>query len=286
MHNQALILLRPMSRIAICLIIVSGSGSVATAGGQPVSSHARITYTVKQPDETSLGPSTLLANINGKSHVVINKSQGRCLSLVDQRDFDGDGLMDALVEEFPGCGGNCCPSSFFFVSARPGGAFAVSPDFADSWKDPIIEKWKDRWSVVFVSNNEGMNLMRPVEFTRRFVFRGGKPLKVEEHRRQELKAIVEMRSEIFKNDLNDPDESHFFQYDLHGHGGGKKDTIRGTLWQRWGRIMWTVEFADGKTFSSDDACKRIGVLPTKTSGVHDLVCDQDTVLHWTGSAYK
>src|SRR5215472_9357859 len=190
MHNKALILLRPMSMIAICLIVSSGSGSGST--GQPVSSHARITYTVKQPDATPPGPSTLLANINGKSHVVIGKSQGRCLRLADQRDFDGDGLMDALVEELPGCGGNCCPSSFFFVSARPDGAFAVSPEFADSWKDPVIEKWKGRWSVVFVSNNEGMNLMRPVEITRRFVFRGGKPLKVQEHRRQELKALAEM----------------------------------------------------------------------------------------------
>jgi hypothetical protein len=275
-----------MSMIAICLI--ASSGSISTAGGQPVSSHPQITYTVKQPDATSLGPSTLLANINGKSHVVIGKSQGRCLRLAGQRDFDGDGLMDALVEELPGCGGNCCPSSFFFVSARPGGTFAVSPEFADSWKDPVIEKWKGRWSMVFVSNNEGMNLMRPVEVTRRFVFRAGKPLKVEEHRRQDLKAIVEMRSEIFKNDPNDPEETHFFQYHLHGDGDGdgKKDTIRGTLWQRWGRIRWTVEFADGKTFLSDDACKRIGVLPTKTNGVHDLVCDQDTVLHWTGAEYK
>jgi hypothetical protein len=271
-----------MSMIAICLIVSSGS----TAAGQPVSSQAQITYTVKQPDEKSFGPSTLLANINGKSHVVIGKSQGRCFLLADQRDFDGDGLMDALVEELPACGGNCCPSSFFFVSARPDGSFAVSPDFADSWDAPVIEKWKGRWSAVFVSKNEGMNVNRPVEATSRFVFRGGKPLKVEEHRRQELKAIVEMRSEIFKNGFNDPDETHSFQYDLHDDGNGKKDTIRGTLWARWGRIMWAVEFADGKTFSSNDACKRIGVLPTKTNGVHDLVCDQDTVLHWTGAEYK
>ena len=87
-----------------------------------------------------------------------------------------------------------------------------------------------------------------------------------------------------KDDLNDPDETHSFQYDL--DGDGKKDTIRGTLWQRWGRIMWTVEFANGKTFSSEDACKRIGVLPSKINGVNDLVCDQGTVLHWNGAEYK
>lgn len=205
-----------------------------------------------------------------------------CPCRFEQKDFDADGYLDALVEDITACGGNCCPNKFFFVSARPDGTFAVSDEFADSWKDPDIEKWKGHWSVVVVSNNEGVNQQRPVEYTRRFVLEGGKAVKVEEHLRKDMKAIVEMRSEIFKTD--DPGETHSFQYDL--DGDGKKDTISGRLWERWGRILWTVEFANGKKFSSNDACKRIGVLPTKTEGVNDLVCDQDTVLHWDGSEYK
>jgi len=229
-----------------------------------------------------LGPSTLLATINGKSSVLINKSKGKCLQIVEQRDFDGDGSLDALVEDITACGGNCCPSQFFFVSARPDGTFAMSDEFADSWKDPVIERWKGQWSVVVVSNDEGFNNQRLVEITRRFVLQGGKAVKVEEHRRQELKAIAEMRSEIFKGDS--PEETHSFEYDL--DGDGKNDTISGKLWERWGRILWTVQFANGKTFSSNDGCKRIGVLTSKTNGINDLVCDQDTVLRWNGSEYK
>jgi hypothetical protein len=118
--------------------------------------------------------------------------------------------------------------------------------------------------------------------TRRFVLDGGKAVKVEERRRQDMTSIVEMRSEIFSG--QDPDETHRLQYDV--DGDGKKDTITGKLWERWGRILGTVTFANDKEFSSKDGCKRIGDLPTKTGGVNDLVYDQDTVLHWNGSEYK
>jgi hypothetical protein len=275
-----------------CVAVAAQTGGTAptpnaTAPGQqtqksPQSPRPRIRYSIKQSGETDFGPSTLLATFNGKTSVVIPKSEKKCLAIKEQRDFDGDGLTDALVENITACGGNCCPNQFFFVSARPDGTFAVGDELADSWKDPVIEKWKGKWSVVIVSNNEGVNTERPVEYTRRFVLQDGKGVKVEEHKRPDMKAIVEMRSEIFKSD--DPGETHSIQYDL--DGDGKKDTITGRLWERWGRILWTVEFADGKKFSSNDACKRIGVLPTKTDGVHDLVCDQDTVLHWNGTEYK
>lgn len=248
----------------------------------PPAVRPRIRYSIRESGETPFGPSSLVATFNGKTSVLVPMSKKKCLQILEERDFDGDGYLDALMEDVTACGGNCCPNRFFFVSARPDGTFAVSDELADSWKDPTIEKWKGHWSVVIVSNNEGANQERPVEFTRRFVLEDGKAVKVAEHKRPDMKAIVEMRSEIF--DIDKPEETHTFQYDL--AGDGKKDTITGRLWQRWGRILWTVDFADGKKFSSDDACKRIGVLPTKTNGVHDLVCDQDTVLHWDGNAYK
>lgn len=277
------LLLRAILLIFGCL---AGSAQQPAGGAsparQPASSHARISYSVKNSDETALGPSTLLATINCRSRVLINKSKGKCLRIVEQRDFDGDGLLDALVEDITACGGNCCSEKFFFISARPDGTFAMSREFADSWTEPVIEEWNGQWSVVIVSNNEGVNRERPVEITRRFVLQGGKAVKVEEHRRKELETVAELRSEIFKRD--DPEEMHTLHYDL--DGDGKTDTISGKRWERWGRILWIVEFANGKTFSSNDGCKRIGVLASKTNGVNDLVCDQDTVLRWNGDEYK
>ena len=152
----------------------------------------------------------------------------------------------ALVAHITACGGNCCPNRFF-VSALGNGRFEVGEEFADSWAYPVVEQWKGRWSIVVTSNNEGINLDRPLEITRRFILERGKAVKVEEWRRKDLESIVEMRSEIFNTD--DADEMHSVEYDL--DGDGKKDQITGRLWYRWGRILWSVQFADGKKFSSD-----------------------------------
>lgn len=274
-----------LSVIAALLVCISALAKAQASKPSSIGSsqtNPRIRYSIKQSGETPFGPSTLLASFNGKSTVLLSKSKEKCLRIVEQKDFDGDGLPDALVMDITACGGNCCANEFFFVSARPDGTFVMSDEFADSWQDPVVEKWKGHWSVVVVSNNEGVNRERPVEFTRRFVLENGKAVKLEEHRREDMKAIVEMRSEIFKG--NNEEETHTLKYDL--DGDGKKDTITGKLWERWGRILWTVDFANGKQFSSNVGCKRIGVLPTKTNGVHDLVCDQDGVLHWNGSEYK
>jgi hypothetical protein len=83
---------------------------------------------------------------NGKTRELIGKSKKMCLQVYDQRDFDGNGLVDALVSHNAGCGGNCCSDSYFFVSAFSGDRFQTSDEFAHSWGFPIIEKWKGRWS--------------------------------------------------------------------------------------------------------------------------------------------
>lgn len=159
----------------------------------------------------AMSPAALYATVDGKSHQVIPKSQGKCLNIVSQRDFAGSGILSALVMHSVACGGNCCPDKFFFVSYLGDGQFKVSSEFADSWKEPEIEKWKGRWSVVVVSNNAGMNQERPLEFTRRFVLQDGEAAKMEEHQRSDLKTIVEIRSEVFKGT---PGEEHTIKYDL------------------------------------------------------------------------
>jgi hypothetical protein len=240
-----------------------------------------IKYSVEVADD---GVSTALrADSNGKTHELIGKSKKMCLQVYDQRDFDGNGLADALVSHSPGCGGNCCSDSYFFVSASSGDRFELSDEFADSRGFPVIEKWKGRWSVVVTSTNEGiMNQERPLEITRRFILEAGKAVRVEEHRRRDVESIVEIRSEIFNPDRLD--ETHSIEYDL--DGDGKNDQITCKFWARWGSMLWSVEFANGKKFSSDVGCKRIGVLKTKTNGVSDLVCDQSTIFRWDGSGYR
>jgi hypothetical protein len=271
----------------------SGNAASAQSSGKPTSARqtppaarAKIRYSIKPGESPAF--SILRATFNGKTTELMGKDKRTCLQIVDQRDFDGDGYLDALVAVSSSCGGNCCPDDFFFVSARPAGRFVVAA-LADSWNDPVIEKWKGQWSVVVVSDNTGANLDRPLEITRRFVLRAGRAVKVEQHRRKEIDALVNMRSEDFRSEVypKDPpaDEPppHTLEYDL--DGDGRKDTISGTIWEVWGTIRWTVTFADGKQFSTEVGCRRIGVLATTTNGVHDLVCDQDSVFRWDGTKY-
>jgi len=208
--------------------------------------HPRIEYSVEQSGDGAFGYAALHATANGKTCNLLSRSREMCLQVVDQRDFVGNGLIDALVAHITACGGNCCPNRFF-VSALGNGRFEVGEEFADSWAYPVVEQWKGRWSIVVTSNNEGINLDRPLEITRRSILERGEAVKVEEWRRKDLESIVEMRSEIFNTD--DADEMHSVEYDL--DGDGKKDQITGRLWYRWGRILWSVQFADGKKFSSD-----------------------------------
>lgn len=264
--------LRLAASAAAAVILLAGSLSAAAQASQKPAPVPRVRY--------SLGSGGgIVATVDGKVYRVTPKSS-KCLNIVSQRDFAGTGVISALVMDITACGGNCCPNQFFFVSYAGDGQFKVSKEFADSWKDPVIERWKGRWSVVVVSNNAGMNRERPVEYTRRFELQDGEAVKMEEHQRQNMKALVEIWSDIFKGT---PGEKHTIKYDL--DGDGKKDTITCTYWERWGSMFWSVEFANGKTFKSDLGCKRIGVLATKTEGVHDLVCDQDVVFKWDGEKY-
>jgi hypothetical protein len=226
--------------------------------------------------------SALVATADGKTYQLIDRSKEMCLQVVDQRDFDGNGLVDALVENILGCGGNCCSNSFFFVSNMGGGRFEISDDLADSWGFPVIEEWKGRWSVVVVSDLEGIDQQRLEEIKRRFILESGRAIQVEASMLKEMESIVEIRSEIFHP--NKLDETHSIEYDL--DGDHKKDRIETTYGSRWGRMLWSVQFADGKKYTSNIRCKRIGVLETKTDGVTDLVCDQDGVFRWNGLGYQ
>jgi hypothetical protein len=174
-------------RFAVAGSLIFAIGMAAQPQRNPSPQRPRkIEYFVEKSDDSMF--STLKARANGKTYTLIDKSEEACLVVVDQRDWDGNGLTDALVARVTACGGNCCPDGFFFVSALGYGQFKTSHDLADSWKDPVIEKWKNHWSVVIVSTNAGMNSNRPEEITRRFILQAGQPVKVEESLRREIKA--------------------------------------------------------------------------------------------------
>jgi len=242
-------------------------------------SHARVSYFARQ-SKTMF--SSLVAIADDQTYSIIDLTEEACLKVLDQKDFDGNGTKDALVKLITACGGNCCGNSFFFVSYAGNGQFQRSEAFGYAWTDPTIGLWNGRWSVKVVSSNEGVNQAEPKERTERFVFDLGKAVLVEASERKSIVADVELKSAAF--DMGHPDERHGITIDLDNDGAA--DKITGELWQRWGRILWIVQFANGKSYASQTSCKRIGVLKSRTAGVRDLVCDEDRILRWTGQAYE
>ena len=82
------------------------------------------------------------------------------------------------------------------------------------------------------------------------------------------------------------DTVSLLQYDL--DGDGKPDTISGSYWSRWGRILVeNIQFGTGKTLElSEVNCKCIGVLETSHNGMRNLVCDASAQYHWDGKTYQ
>jgi len=203
----------------------------------------------------------------------------RCLSVFLESDLDGDGLTDALIDS-SACS-SYVQSTYFFVAGTRGDHFTAQE--LGYGVGLSMETWRGRQTAVFESNNEGYNQYRPESVTRRFVFERGRAVMVDEQRAVEVVALANLRSEEF--DEAKPDQEKVLLFDL--DGDGKKDAIVGTLWQRWGRIMWHVRFADGRVSDGGSSgCKRIGVLAEKTMGHHDLVCDFDARLKWNGKTYQ
>jgi hypothetical protein len=226
--------------------------------------------------------STLKATVNGKEYTLIDKKAEKCLILEEQRDFDNNGSMDALVTSIDACGGNCCPNSFFFVTYKGKGEFVVSDDFGSSRGNLKIENWKGKPSIVMIENNEGYNLEQAEEIKYRYVLDTAGQAEVAEYSiRKHIPSLRDMKSTEFE--FTKSGEYRKMEFDL--NGDSKMDLIKGELYERWGRIIWSVTITGMSEITSEPHCKRIGILSTKTAGFHDIVCDFDKVLHWDGKKY-
>lgn len=219
---------------------------------------------------------------DGKRVVIVDTSAELCLWPAEVRDFDGNGHEDFLVRLSNGCGGNCCGSSYFFISNQGNGVFKRTA--SEGWVsgEAVTELWENTWSVVFTSTNEGYNTDDYEEVTERFILRNDSMILVEQNSPTEIEALVELRSSAF--DFESTDEVQEIHFDL--DEDGLEDVISCRLWHRWGRLLATIEMADGEQLVYDGlASKRLGVLASMTNGIHDLVGDLDQVFKWDGETY-
>lgn len=244
----------------------------------------KISYYTANAENSTLSHAGLYARISQKKYTVIPEGleeDGRCMEIIDSLDFDQNGYNDALIMDILACGGNGYPNAFFFCSySKEADSFRISKEFGQSWEDPIIEDWNGKPSVKVISNLQGMTTDM-AERTERFVLQDGQAIRVEYEEAKLIPAMIELKSADFTQ--KEQEHGKRIKFDL--NGDGLKDEISGNYWERWGSMGWSVKLANGKIVAGDDSRKRVGVLSSKTKGVHDIVLDLDDVMVWNGEKY-
>ncbi len=119
----------------------------------------------------------LVATLGEQTYSIASPEEEMCLNVVDQRDFDGDGTIDALIENVTACGGNCCGNSYFFVTHEGEGRFQRSGEFGYSWTTPEVELWQGQWSIAVTSETGGGRA--PSMISQRFILDDGQYMKVD-----------------------------------------------------------------------------------------------------------
>jgi hypothetical protein len=256
------------------------SGEFATRTQQVKPEHGKIAYQIEEDSDGFA--KQVVAKLNGQTYIVVPFSDKKCLNITDQRDYDGDGWQDALIEDITACGGNGSQNQFFFISFNGKGRFRQTEPFGYTTEPPSIQKYLNQWSVLVESNSEGVNTNPAMNKLERFILTFGRAFMVESSEVKSIQAIKEITAPEVSSEM---ETKLLLEYDL--NSDGELDQILGSLWGRWGRIMWSVEMSSGEVAPQNDySCKRLGVLESVTKGVHDLVCDQDTILRWNGGVYS
>ena len=220
----------------------------------------------------------LYARANGVEYNIDIES--KCIDIVEQDDFDGNGIVDALIEE-DACGGTIAMYGYYIVSYSENGYFTISNAV---WGNGYtVEDWKSNKSILIIDANVGYDNDEMDTKKERYVLKDGKMELVETMKKQLVVSIKELKS----SDFHHEDEKHLrLKYDLDGNG--ITDFFECYYWSRWGSMMIRRFVLNGNEIKDDClnvGIKRIGILSSKTNGYHDLVLDEDEIIKWNGKKY-
>jgi hypothetical protein len=206
---------------------------------------------------------SLIITKDGK---VIEGPSAYILSIEFQKDFNQDGIMDALISTSGG--GNCCPSEYMFVTIVEGKVVTAELDY--EWADySVIEK-------------DGQLLVeqKTEDLTNIYKFDGKAAIKLNTAKKTVLKTIAEVHGvgPMYSGD----EETKIFRADL--NMDGKQEKIEFSIWPRWGTISCYLPVPAGSTYSTEN-CDRVGVLESMRNGYRELVCNNDRVIYFDGKKW-
>lgn len=185
-----------------------------------------------------------------------------------QGDFNGDGVLDALVIASELCA--ACASDIYFATLKAGRL--VTMPITASGNLPQVRQEGDQWFIE-IEGGGGREV---------YVIDGDRPVAYTTIKAPVLKAIAEIHGPGLPVPAEDSRERALLEdvdFD------GKPETIRCSVWERWGELWCGLPLPNGGVQESHTGCLRFGVLPTKHKGRREFVCDDNLVIRFDGKAW-
>ena len=226
----------------------------------------------------------LFASINGTEYLITNEHLQIYYhkSIFAQEDLDGDGRDEVILEIHHG--GNCCGSEYAVVSHRGENYFSITQhEVFDGAGFPSFELvvHKGEKLIEVVNSSTGVDNKSQSQTISLLRFEYGQlTLLSQSENASIIPAIVEVNSYEF-----DQDNPATIVKEFDADGDDTADKLVCDYWARWGAAVCDV---DSSAFGYQDlslGCYRVGVLPERSNGLSDLVCNHFSVLKFDGEKY-
>jgi len=227
----------------------------------------------------------LFASINGTEYLITNEHLQIYYhkSIFAQEDLDGDGRDEVILEIHHG--GNCCGSEYAIVSHRGENYFSITQhEVFDGAGFPSFElvDYKGERLIEVVNSSTGVDNKSQSQTISLLRFEYGQlKLLSQSENASIIPAIVEVNSYEF-----DQDNPIQIIKEFDADGDDTADKLVCDYWARWGAAVCDV---DSSAFGYQDlslGCHRVGVLPERSNGLSDLVCNHFSVLKFDGQEYR
>ena len=236
------------------------------ASGSENSRAESVAYKEEEKDFALVGgPRTetvVVALVKGK-RLEPPRAETSPMRLIAQKDFNGDGVMDALIEIVEAFGGSSEHTSASFITVADGKIL-----MAPVPEGKIVEEG-GRFLIKAESDDA----------TEYWGFNGQKAIKVRSLPHRKLETIAEVEG--------DPG---YLEFDL--DMDGKPEKILCDFWGKYniytacslplpGGMTQDIKFNNKNAFY----CVRVGVLKTQSNGYRELVCNNNSVIRFDGKAW-